>query len=93
MKDNIITKEDERDFEEFAKRVEKIAKEAEEKGYKKLQEYENKKIYCPVNGWDCPYWKEDGTCSMKEEEGVHPKEECDDYAFFDAMFDGLDEEE
>lgn len=52
-----------------------------------------KKIYCPVNGWDCPYWKKDGTCSMKEEENVHPKEECDDYALFDAMFDGLDEEE
>ena len=27
-----------------------------------------KKIYCPVNGWDCPYWRKDGTCSMKEEE-------------------------
>jgi len=51
-----------------------------------------KKIYCSVNGWDCPYWRKDGTCSMEKEEGVHPKEECDDYAFFDAMFDGLDEE-
>lgn len=30
-----------------------------------------KKIYCPVNGWDC----------------------CDDYALFDEMFDGLDDEE
>lgn len=18
-----------------------------------------KKFYCPVNGWDCPYWKKD----------------------------------
>ena len=52
-----------------------------------------KKIYCPVNGWDCPYWKKDGTCSMREEEGIHPKEECDDYALFDEMFDGLDDEE
>ena len=52
-----------------------------------------KKIYCPVNGWDCPYWKKDGTCSMKEEEDVHPKEECDDYTLFDEMFDGLDDEE
>lgn len=52
-----------------------------------------KKIYCPVNGWDCPYWKKDGTCSMREEEGVHPKEECDDYALFDEMFDGLDDDE
>ena len=52
-----------------------------------------KKIYCPINGWDCPYWRKDGTCSMGEEEGVHLKEECDDYTFFNAMFDGLDEEE
>ena len=22
------------------------------------------KIYCPVNGWDCPYYK-DGECGMK----------------------------
>lgn len=40
-----------------------------------------------------PIGKKDGSCSMKEEEGVHPKEECDDYAFFNAMFDDLDEEE
>lgn len=52
-----------------------------------------KEICCPVNGWGCPYWKENGACSMKEEEGVHPKEECDDYALFDEMFDGLDDEE
>lgn len=52
-----------------------------------------KKIYCPVNGWDCPYWRKDGSCSMKDEESVHPKYECDDYALFDEMFDGLDEED
>ena len=23
-----------------------------------------KKFYCPVNDWDCPYWKKDGTCKM-----------------------------
>ena len=50
------------------------------------------KIYCPLLvGCDCPYWKKDGTCSMKEEEDVHPKEECDDYAFYNAMFE--DEED
>ena len=43
---------------------------------------DTEKIFCPVNGWDCPYWKEDGTCGMKEEEGCHPLEECDDYYFF-----------
>ena len=19
-------------------------------------------IFCPVNGWDCPYWRENGKC-------------------------------
>lgn len=51
------------------------------------------KIYCPVNGWDCPYWRKNGTCSMKEEEGVHPKDECDDYALFDEMFKEFDDDE
>ena len=50
---------------------------------------ENEKIYCPVNGWDCPYWRKDGTCKMLEEEGAHPKNECDDYAAFDDFFEGL----
>jgi hypothetical protein len=36
-----------------------------------------KKVYCPVNGWDCPYWKKDGTCEID-----NPIEECDDFAAF-----------
>lgn len=52
-----------------------------------------KKLYCPVNGWDCPYWRKDGSCVMKEEEGTHPKEGCDDYALFDDFFNGLDDKE
>lgn len=49
----------------------------------------DEKIFCPVNGWVCPYWHEDGTCSMKEEEGTHPKDECDDYMMYDEFFEGL----
>ena len=32
------------------------------------------KVFCPVNGWDCPYWNKDGTCSLE-----NPAEECDDF--------------
>ena len=31
-------------------------------------------IHCPVNGWDCPYWKS-GICQLD-----NPMEECDDFA-------------
>ena len=49
------------------------------------------KIYCPVNCWDCPYWKEDGTCKMWPE--FDPVEECDDFAYFwDAEDDYIVEE-
>ena len=35
-----------------------------------------KKIYCPCNGWDCPYYKDD-------ERGIeNPLRECDDFAYF-----------
>nr|WP_318661131.1 hypothetical protein [uncultured Treponema sp.] len=40
-----------------------------------------KKFYCPVNGWDCPYWKKDGTCSMVDD-GDDPTLECDDAGYF-----------
>lgn len=33
-----------------------------------------KKIYCPVNGWDCPYYQE-GECGIED-----PISECDDFA-------------
>lgn len=36
-----------------------------------------KKIYCPVNGWDCPYWKKDGSCTIS-----NPIKMCDDFGFF-----------
>lgn len=35
-----------------------------------------KKFFCPANEWDCPYWKEDGSCSMIDEE-LDPLDECD----------------
>nr|DAJ04767.1 MAG TPA: hypothetical protein [Caudoviricetes sp.] len=31
------------------------------------------KIYCPVNGWGCPYYK-DGECGIES-----PYSECDDF--------------
>jgi hypothetical protein len=34
-----------------------------------------KKFFCPVNGWDCPYWKEDGSCSMVDD-GDNPVMKC-----------------
>ena len=34
------------------------------------------KIYCPVNGLDCPYCK-DGECGIE-----NPLFECDDFMFF-----------
>ena len=41
-----------------------------------------KKFFCPVNGWDCPYFKEDGSCSMVDD-GDDPVMECDDaYTFW-----------
>ena len=39
-----------------------------------------KVIYCPVNGWDCPYYTMDGYCMMYPE--TDPIEECDDFAVF-----------
>ena len=40
-----------------------------------------KKFFCPVNGWDCPYWKKDGSCSMVDDE-YNPVLECDDAGYF-----------
>ncbi len=37
-----------------------------------------KRFYCPVNGWDCPYWQEGGVCTIPGD----PIEECDDFAGF-----------
>ena len=38
------------------------------------------KIYCPVNGWDCPYFSTDGTCTVYP--ASDPIDECDDFAYF-----------
>lgn len=34
------------------------------------------KIYCPANGWDCPYYK-NGECGLES-----PIDECDDFMYF-----------
>lgn len=36
-----------------------------------------RKVYCPVNGWDCPYWQKDGSCIIE-----NPIEDCDDFGVF-----------
>ena len=36
-----------------------------------------KKFFCPVNAWDCPYFKGDGSCAMVDD-GENPLDECDD---------------
>ena len=38
-------------------------------------------FYCPVNGCDCPYFKEDNTCALVDESD-DPIMECDDAAAF-----------
>jgi len=45
-------------------------------------------IYCPVNGWDCPYWRENGKCVID-----NPMEDCDDFAFFWDDWDDYDSAE
>lgn len=40
------------------------------------------KIYCPFNGYDCPYYK-DGECGIED-----PYNECDD---FSSIWDEDDE--
>ena len=46
------------------------------------------KIYCPLNGWDCPYYKK-GECGIE-----NPLEECDDFGYFwDADDDYICEDE
>ena len=40
------------------------------------------KIYCPANGWDCPYYKK-GECGIED-----PIKECDDFGYFWDEDDG-----
>ena len=45
------------------------------------------KIYCPINGWDCPYYDE-GVCYIAD-----PVEECDDFnSFFESWEEWEDAE-
>lgn len=39
----------------------------------------NEPYYCPVNGWDCPYFDANGVCMMD-----NPLAECDDAAAMEA---------
>lgn len=45
-----------------------------------------KHIHCPANGWDCPYYTDEGhpcRCQLP-----HPEEDCDDFLmFWDAIED------
>lgn len=34
------------------------------------------KIYCPLNGWDCPYYK-NSECGIED-----PMNDCDDFGVF-----------
>ena len=43
------------------------------------------KVYCPVNAWDCPYFKDDCECTIGD-----PMKECDDYY---AMMDFLENDD
>ena len=35
--------------------------------------YKGETTYCPVNGWDCPYYK-NGVCHIE-----NPQEDCEDW--------------
>ena len=39
-----------------------------------------KVVYCPVNGWDCPYYDAGGYCTMYPKND--PLKECDDFSVF-----------
>ena len=54
----------------------------------KLKRRHDESIYCPVNGWDCPYWRENGKCIID-----NPMEDCDDFAFFWDDWDDYDSAE
>jgi len=40
--------------------------------------YNDTPVFCPVNGWDCPYYK-DGRCCMEDGD---PIEDCDEFGYF-----------
>ena len=48
-----------------------------------------RKPYCPVNGWDCPYWNEDSSCNLGDEEAMIS--ECDDAYYLLGDFEEGDD--
>lgn len=42
-------------------------------------------VYCPVNGWDCPYYNQ-GLCCIAD-----PVEDCDDFASFFPTWEDWEE--
>lgn len=42
----------------------------------------SKNIMCPACSEDCPYYA-CGWCQMEEETGDHPREQCDDYFWYE----------
>lgn len=42
-----------------------------------------KHFHCPVNGWDCPYYKDSANLAGKEEHCLcsleNPMDDCDDF--------------
>lgn len=40
------------------------------------------KIYCPVNGWSCPYFGTNGRCMLN-----NPRVNCDDFAAMAACLE------
>lgn len=49
-----------------------------------------KVFYCPVNAWDCPYWRKNGTCSMVDD-GDNPLDECEDAMLFVSYGEKLED--
>lgn len=49
---------------------------------------EKEKIVCPIEDFYCPYaskWDEENECvycQMREEDGTHPRDHCDEYQFY-----------
>ena len=46
------------------------------------------KYYCPVNGWDCPYWRKDGSCTLE-----NPIDNCADAAWWEDDEDYWEDED
>lgn len=47
--------------------------------------YNGQTTYCPVNGWDCPYYQK-GVCHVDD-----PVEDCDDWIFFFSSWEEWEE--